>query len=227
MFKVYYILRCDYYTYSNWKRDTEFVTRDSPRAISVIYLDSLNPARLPPGVSAYALQQAQYNGHKRHHDFKYQNIIAPNGLIISCYGPIDGRRADPFMLAASGIVPQLPNVVDSTGTIYRLFGDAIYPMGPQLFRMYRAPALNSPQSALNDVMAGARVSVEWGFNLVTNTFQGVDFIRWQRFFHTKPAQQYRIATLLTNCISCIRGTNQVSEWFSCPLPSLWHYLTGD
>ena len=76
------------------------------------------------------------------------------------------------MLAASGIVSQLPNMVDSTGTIYRLFGDAIYPMGPQLFRMYRAPALNSPQSALNDVMAGARVSVEWGFNLVTNTFQG-------------------------------------------------------
>ena len=76
-------------------------------------------------------------------------------------------------------------------------------------------------------MSSVRVAVEWGFNLVTNTFQTVDFIRWQRFFMTRPARQYRIATLLTNCLTCIRGTNMVAEQFACAPPTLHDYLTGN
>ena len=110
--------------------------------------------------------------------------------------------------------------------MYRIFGDAIYPMLPQLYRMHRAPAPGSPAQALNAVMATVRVSVEWGFNLVTNMFQGIDFIRWQRMFMTKPALQYRVASLLANCVNIIRGTNQVAAIFLCPLPTLADYLAG-
>ena len=67
------------------------------------------------GVTSYMVQRAQYNGHKRHHGIKFQNVVAPNGLIISCYGPVDGRRVDPWMLVQSGILDELPNVLDSTG----------------------------------------------------------------------------------------------------------------
>jgi hypothetical protein len=182
---------------------------------------------LPPGVTPYALQRAQYSGHKRHHGFKFQDVVAPNGLLIACFGPVDGRRSDSFMLAESGLVTQLPLMVDVTGVTYRLFGDSIYPFLPQLFRMYRNTVPGSPQYYLNRIMSSVRVSVEWGFNLVTNTFQAVDFIRWQRFFLTKPARQYRVASLLTNCLSCVRGTNQISVFFLCPLPSLDEYLQGD
>jgi hypothetical protein len=173
------------------------------------------------------MQRAQYSGHKRHHGLKFQNIVAPNGIIIACYGPCDGRRADPFILAESGVVAQLPQMVDNTGRVYRLFGDAIYPFLPQLWHMHSNPVPGSHQAWFNSALTVCRVSVEWSFNLVTNSFQAVDFIRWQRFFLTKPARQYRIATLLTNCLTCIRETNQVSQYFNCHPPSLWDYLTGD
>ncbi len=153
--------------------------------------------------------------------------MAPCGLILSSFGPIDGRRSDAFMLLASGIVPQLPQMADNAGTIYRIFGDSIYPMLPQLFRMFRAPAPGSPQEALNRVMSGCRVSVEWGFNLVTNTFQTVDFTRWNRMWMTNPSRQYRVATLLTNCLTCIRGSNQVAVFFQCAPPSVTDYLSGN
>ena len=93
--------------------------------------------------------------------------------------------------------------------------------------MYNNAASGSPQHALNSEMASVRVGIEWGFNLITNRFQSVDFIRWQRLFLTNPVRQYRVATLLTNCINCMRGTNQVSRFFNCALPSLEDYLAGD
>ena len=113
------------------------------------------------------------------------------------------------------------------GRVYRIFGDAIYPQLPQLVRMFRNTQPHSMQRAFNDAMTQVRVSVEWGFNLVTNSFQAVDFIRWQRMFMTTPARQYRIATLLTNCLNCLRGRNQVSDWFDCPMPSIEDYVSGD
>ena len=111
--------------------------------------------RLPPGVTTNALQRAQYNGHKKHHGFKFQHVLAPNDIIIGAYGPLDGRRLDAFMLLA----PLLPQMADNTITTYRLL---------------------QSEEASNRVMSSCRVSVEWGFNLVTNTFQTVDFTRWNR-----------------------------------------------
>jgi len=219
----------------NWAQ--AIAARGAPAPLNIIaFIDGTlrrttrpapSAAGLPAGVTPYAIQRAQYSGHKRHHGFKFQDIIAPNGLIIGSYGPVDGRHSDPFMLARSGVIAALPNMQDSTGTIYRLFGDSIYPFLPRLFRMYRNTVPGSPQYLLNKIMSKVRVSVEWGFNLVTNSFQAVDFIRWQRMYLTKPARQYRIATLLTNCLSIMRGTNQISEDFNCPLPTLRDYLNGD
>jgi hypothetical protein len=74
------------------------------------------------------------------------------------------------------------------------------------------------------VLLQARVSVEWGFGLVTNTFQTTDFARWNRMFLTRPALQYRVATLLRNCITCIRGSNQISRFFHIDPPSLDDFL---
>jgi hypothetical protein len=71
-----------------------------------------------------------------------------------------------------------------------------------------------------------RISAEWSFGLVTNTFQAVDFTRWQRVFLTRPGLQYKVAYLLMNCISCVRGSNLAAHYFQCPLPSVQDYLNG-
>lgn len=75
-------------------------------------------------------------------------------------------------------------------------------------------------------MAGVRVSSEWGFNVVTNTYQGVDMARWERAYLTYPATRYKLATLLATCILCVRGQNQISAFFDLEPPSLEEYLAG-
>jgi hypothetical protein len=64
--------------------------------------------------------------------------------------------------------------------LFRVFGDGIYPRTTQLLRPFINPPPGSPQANFNDVLSKIRVSVEWSFGLVTNTFQAVDFTRWQR-----------------------------------------------
>jgi hypothetical protein len=72
------------------------------------------------------------------------------------------------------------------------FGDSIFPRLPHIFSMYNNAASGSPQHALNSEMASVRVGIEWGFNLITNRFQSVDFIRWQRLFSTNIYRYSRI-----------------------------------
>ena len=52
-------------------------------------------------------QRIVYNGHKRVHALKFQSVVAPNGLIVNVYGPIEGRRHDAAMLAMSGLMGEV------------------------------------------------------------------------------------------------------------------------
>lgn len=52
-----------------------------------------------PGVA----QRACYNGHKKHHGLKWQNVIAPDGMIIDQWGPVEGRRGDIWLLRESDL----------------------------------------------------------------------------------------------------------------------------
>ena len=66
-----------------------------------------NPLKLTPGITPYQCQRAQYSGHKHYHGFKQQALLSPSGMVVHMYGPVDGRRHDAFMLADSGLLPQL------------------------------------------------------------------------------------------------------------------------
>ena len=52
-------------------------------------------------------QHQVYNGHKRVHVLKSQNVVLPNGMIENLSGPYEGRRHKLFMLAESGPLNQL------------------------------------------------------------------------------------------------------------------------
>lgn len=43
-------------------------------------------------------QRMLYNGYKRVHEIKVQCLVAPNGLIASLLGPVEGRRHDSGIL---------------------------------------------------------------------------------------------------------------------------------
>ena len=83
-------------------------------------------------------QRAVYNGHKRVHSIKFQSVVAPNGMIVNLYGPMEGRRHDCALLYASGLLQELqlhshcPN--ENSLCIY---GDPAYPIRPQLLGPFR------------------------------------------------------------------------------------------
>ena len=74
-------------------------------------------------------QRLVYNGHKRYHCLKYQNITTPNGIIANLFDPLEGRRRDSFVLGLSGVMIQLEqHSFDSRGSSLCISGDARYPL---------------------------------------------------------------------------------------------------
>ena len=49
-------------------------------------------------------QQAAYSGYRKYHAVKYQNLVAPDGLIVHQFGPVEGRRSDPWIVRASHVI---------------------------------------------------------------------------------------------------------------------------
>ena len=187
-----------------------------------------NPGRLPPGITPYQCQRAQYSGHKHYHGFKTHALISPSGMVVHMYGPVDGRRHDAFMLADSGLLPQLAGLTIG-GIDYIVYADSAYPVTRNLISpIARAAAPpGSVAARVNEEMAVARTCTsEWWYGITTNTFQTLDFARWQRQWLTAPALQYFVATLLTNCRTCLDGGNQISKFFNYPPPELGDYLSG-
>ena len=52
-------------------------------------------------------QRVLYNGHKRCNAFKFQSVVALDGLIANLYGSVEGKRHDRGMLIDSGLLNQL------------------------------------------------------------------------------------------------------------------------
>ena len=180
--------------------------------------------KLPPGITPDQCQRAQYSGHKHKHGIKFHALVSPSGMVAHLFGPIDGRRHDSFMLTESGILPLLTGLLH-----YLVYADSAYPITPNLLgpiaRVEAPPG--SVAARLNEIMAIPRtVTSEWLYGIVTNTFQTLDFKRWQRQWCTAPALQYFAAVFLTNCRTCLEGGNQISRFFQCSPPDLGDYLSG-
>ena len=184
--------------------------------------------KIPVGVTPDMIQRAQYDGRKKRHGFKYHALIVPAGLIVHAYGPVDGRRHDVIVARRSGLLDELTNVyVDEVP--YAIYADSAYGISLHVQTPFRKALAGTPEAQLNTCMARARtVASECTYGIVTNQWQAVDYVRWQRMFRTHPAKQYMCAILLTNMQLCIRRTNQVAHFFGCAnqAPTLANYLQG-
>ena len=49
-------------------------------------------------------QQAAYSGYRKYHVVKYQNLVAPDSIIVNQFGPVEGRRCDPWMVRESDLI---------------------------------------------------------------------------------------------------------------------------
>ncbi|KAH9360652.1 hypothetical protein HPB48_004784 [Haemaphysalis longicornis] len=167
-------------------------------------------------------QRLYFSGHKRVHALKYQSLMCPNGLICQLDGPYPGSRHDAGILRESELYEKLEAVVQ--GHRYVIYGDPAYPLRPLLMKPYGGALVTRAEESFNKAMSTVRQAVEWGFGRIIAEFAFLDLKKNQKIMLQAVPRMYRVATLLTNCHSCMYG-NRVSGYFNLEPPSLSEYLS--
>ena len=120
-------------------------------------------------------QRLLYSGHKRVHGFKFQSVVAPNGLVANFFGPVEGSRHDSYMLALSGLLRTLEqHSFRADGSALCIYGDPAYPLSVHIQNAFKNPA-SAEEDAFNTAMSSVRVSVEWVFGDILERFRFTDF----------------------------------------------------
>lgn len=176
---------------------------------------------------AYLSQQPMYNGHKRKHAVKYQSLTAPDGLIVHLFGPYPGRNHDIKMYHASRLAAAVR--ADPRFKAFRIYGDLAYRQGEVTCCPFgdAVGSMSVENKTVNKSMSKVRVSVEWSYGQICSYWSALDFKRQARTGTTPVAQMYRMGVLFTNCITCSRGGNSISDYFNLQPPSLTTYLDSE
>ena len=110
------------------------------------------------------------------HAIKFQSVVAPNGLIANMYGPVEAKRHDSGMLAASGLLFKLQqSSFGLNGNTLCIYGDPAYQLRLHLQTGFRGAQLTQQQMLWNKHMSEVRVNVEWIFKDIINYFKFLDF----------------------------------------------------
>ena len=199
----------------------ELIGNNSPLNSCIGFIDGTVRAMCRPTYD----QQHSYNGHKRKHALKFQSIMAPNGIIMCMHGPYAGRRHDSHLLRESGILDQLealPTMPDGTPLV--LYGDPAYPSLPNLKAPHRGNNLTPAQQRYNKAMSRVRESVEYGFGKIEQYWAFCDFKKNLKLYLQPIGKVYLVATLLTNCHTCMYGC-AVNGIFDSTPPTIEEYLS--
>ena len=108
--------------------------------------------------------------------FQFQSAVAPNGLVASLFGPVEGRRHDSAMLVDSGLLQELSQYSFSLdGVSLCVYGDPTYPLRVHIQGPFKGVNLTPAEQQFNKAMSQVRVSVEWLFWDIVNYFAFLDF----------------------------------------------------
>jgi len=169
-------------------------------------------------------QEVAYSGHKRYHALKYQALIAPDGMFVDLFGPIEGRINDQGLLNESKLIDRLPSLEEASGPSFFIYGDGGYAVQPRLICPWPEPVHDRSQRNFNLRMSKLRVCIEWSFNHVLSLFSFFDYKRHQKIFMRPVGSFWRVAVILANCHSCLRQSNEISLKFGVKPPTLSEYL---
>lgn len=140
------------------------------------------------------------------------------------YGPIEGRRHDAFLLAASGILEQLQHRMNqANGKPFVLYGDPAYPVRSHLIAPFRGALLSQAEQQFNRDMSAVRTSVEWGYGKIIQYFAFMDFSKNLKVLLQPVGKLYCVAALLVNCHTCLYGS-LTGRFFGLEPPMLETYL---
>ena len=164
-------------------------------------------------------QRACYSGHKRAHMLKYQSVVAPDGLFLHIWGPLEGRRHDMTTFRASKIEDTLASCMNVDNQQYCIYGDPAYVLRPYLQIGYTGANLTEGQMLYNASMSAVRECVEWGFKDLKQIFTINDFARGLKVFRTPVALLTHASAGIHNIRCCLYGS-QTSRYLNCRPPAV-------
>ena len=147
-------------------------------------------------------------------------MAAPNGLVANLYGSVEGKRHDSGMLADSALLNNLQIHSHSLNGIVHL---RWYPLRQHLQAPFKGARLTPQQIAWNKSMSEVRVSVEWIFGDIVNSFKFLDFKKNLEIRLSAVDKMYIACALMQNARSCLYGST-TSEYFGVQPPQLDQYF---
>lgn len=194
------------------------ITRFNPAVIDVwAFIDGTHRDIARPQLH----QRATYNGKHRTHQLRYQLVLAPDGLFVSCCGPFVGTRHDVTILQESGLQPVLHPIVTQPPKQYMIYGDAAYQGEALVLHPFISPAPHSIQARYNRELASLRTRVENNFANMNNHFAMTLLKKSQRSGLQPVALYVMVNVLFINIHTCLNGANVP---FDISPPSLEQYL---
>ena len=137
---------------------------------------------------------------------------------------LEGRKHDAGMLADSGQLRDLEQYAFSPGgQPMCVYGDLGYPLRVHLQTPFRRVPLTPLMQDYNEAMSALRISVEWLFGDVINSFKFLDYKKNLKIGLSSVGKLYVVCALLRNAITCLYGNNN-SEYFGMEPPSLEQYF---
>ena len=128
------------------------------------------------------------------------------------------------MLAHSGLLNHLEEFAFSpTGQAMCVYGDPAYPLRLHLQRPFSHALLTPQEQAYNTAMSSLRVSVEWLYGEIINSFKFLDFKKNLKLELSSVGKMYVVCALLRNALTCLYG-NQLSLYFEHNPPTLEEYF---
>ncbi|KAF8826370.1 hypothetical protein HHX47_DHR5000203 [Lentinula edodes] len=170
-------------------------------------------------------QKIVYNGYYAGHALKFQGLCGPDGMMLMVYGPIEGRRADGGLLAASELISKWKNKGRGFGNRQLvIYADPAYAEGDVIMsgrkEVYTLPAL---EQQLNTEMSRYRQAIEWTFGKIYQNWHAFTLHDQQRLFLSPIGLLFSVACLLTNAHTCLYGS-QTSQYFDLAPPTLEEYF---
>lgn len=146
----------------------------------------------------------------------------PNGIIYNLFGSIVGRRHDGYLLAKSKLIQRMELKFNGWQNPVYIYGDSGYPLLKTLIVPFKGN-MNRKEKKANAIMSKLRVTVEWGFAKIISLFPFIDFKKNLKVGKEKVPTFYKVATILTNCHTCLYGS-QVCHYFELEPPTLEDYF---
>ena len=94
----------------------------------------------------------------------------------------------------------------ANGQPYVIYGDPAYGVSRNILAPFCGSQLSRQQADFNKAMSKVRVSVEWTIGKTCQYFSYIDFKKNQNVLLQPVAKYYLVASLLTNCHTCLYGS---------------------